>query len=156
MDLNEMKNYFGCMPRRSPMMPGYTPRPMYWSPYATPPLATAPISVPPIGGEPGMESAPTTIVPPDFEYEPGAPVQTDINYTQGFLETKIGQYVKIEFLIGTNLLIDREGILTEVGISYIVLRESGTNDLLMCDMYSIKFVRIFDRPDDRPHAQILR
>ncbi|GAA0727531.1 hypothetical protein GCM10008905_25220 [Clostridium malenominatum] len=84
---------------------------------------------------------------PDFTLQPGPPVQTDINYTQGWLKTQIGKYIKIEFLIGTNMLIDREGVLLEVGISYIVIRESGTNDQLMCDIYAIKFVRIFDNQE---------
>lgn len=81
---------------------------------------------------------------PDFEFEAGPPVQDDINYTQGFLRTQIGRYVKIEFLIGTNLFIDREGILEKVGISYVVIREAGTGNKLMCDIYSIKFVEFFD------------
>ncbi|WP_330400304.1 hypothetical protein [Tepidibacter mesophilus] len=46
------------------------------------------------------------------------------------------------------MLIDREGVLVEVGISYVVIRESRTNDLLMCDIYSIKFVRVFDDPSN--------
>ena len=83
---------------------------------------------------------------PDFEFEAGPPVQDDINYTQGYLKTKIGEYVKIEFLIGTNLFIDKEGILKDVGISYVVLEEAGTGDELMADIYSIKFVSI---PENR-------
>ncbi|QEK12780.1 hypothetical protein FQB35_10820 [Crassaminicella thermophila] len=86
---------------------------------------------------------PTTQLPPDFEVEAGPPVQDDINYTQGYLKSKIGEYVKIEFLIGTNMLIDREGTLLDVGISYVVIQEPETDDLLMCDIYSIKFVKIF-------------
>lgn len=81
---------------------------------------------------------------PDFEFEAGPPVQDDINYTQGYLRTKIGEYVKIEFLIGTNLFIDKEGILKDVGISYVVIEEAGTGDDLMADIYSIKFVSIID------------
>ena len=68
------------------------------------------------------------------------PIQDDINYTQGYLRTQIGKYVRIDFLIGTNLFIDKEGILREVGISYVVIEESGSGDMVMCDMYSIKFV----------------
>jgi hypothetical protein len=86
---------------------------------------------------------PTTTGGPTFQTEPTPTVQNDIGYTQGWLKTQIGKYIKIEFLIGTNMLIDREGVLKEVGISYIVIQESGTNDLVMCDIYSIKFVRIF-------------
>jgi hypothetical protein len=79
----------------------------------------------------------------DFEMEAGAPVQQDINYTQGYLRTQIGKRVKIEFLIGTNMLVDREGILLGVGISYVLLQESETDDLLLCDIYSIKFVKVY-------------
>lgn len=78
-----------------------------------------------------------------FEQEPGAPVQQDINYTQGYLRTQIGKRVKIEFLIGTNMLVDRDGILLGVGISYVLLQEAETDDLLLCDIYAIKFVKIY-------------
>jgi hypothetical protein len=82
----------------------------------------------------------------DFEIAPGSPVVNNVLYNQGWLTTQIGKYVKIEFLIGTTMLIDREGILKEVGISYVVIEEAGTRDLVMCDIYSIKFVRIFSNP----------
>ena len=35
--------------------------------------------------------------PVDFEIEPGAPVQEDINYTQGYLRQQIGRYVRLNF-----------------------------------------------------------
>jgi len=63
-------------------------------------------------------------------------------YNQGWLKTQIGKYIKIDFTIG-DMYIDREGVLQEVGISYIVIKESGTNDIVMCDIYSIKFVTVF-------------
>jgi hypothetical protein len=85
----------------------------------------------------GMEGGPA------FQLEQGTPVETNINYTQAYLRTKIGSRVKIEFLIGTNMLIDREGTLTDVGISYVIIREVETDDLLLCDIYSIKFVRFY-------------
>jgi hypothetical protein len=81
---------------------------------------------------------------PSFAIEPSVPIVDDINYNQGYLRTMIGRYVKIEFLIGTNLFIDREGILEKVGISYVVIKEAGTGNELMCDIYSIKFVEIYD------------
>lgn len=86
-------------------------------------------------------------VPPanqDFEIPPTSPIINNPLYNQGWLTSQIGKYIKIEFLIGTSMLIDREGVLREVGISFIVIEESGTNDMLMCDIYSIKFVRVFD------------
>ena len=41
------------------------------------------------------------------------------------------------------MLVDREGTLIDVGISYIILREPETDDLVLADIYSIKFVRIY-------------
>jgi hypothetical protein len=93
-----------------------------------------------------MSQAPP-LVPDDnqgFEVAPTSPIVNNVLYNQGWLTTQIGKYIKIEFLIGTSMLIDREGILKEVGISFIVIQETGTNDKLMCDIYSIKFVRVFD------------
>lgn len=63
-------------------------------------------------------------------------------YTPGYLREHIGKLVRVEFLIGTNGLTDRTGILVEVGASYIVLRSVQDGNLLYCDIYSIKFVTI--------------
>lgn len=71
------------------------------------------------------------------------PVVMETQYTQGYLKTQIGSKVKVEFLIGTNMLVDREGTLVDVGISYIIIIETETDDLLLCDIYSIKFVRFY-------------
>lgn len=66
-------------------------------------------------------------------------------YTAGFLKNHIGKDMRVEFLIGsTGALVDRIGMLVEVGASYIVLKPYLSNDLLMCDLYSIKFVTIFN------------
>lgn len=63
-------------------------------------------------------------------------------YTPAFLRKHLGKLVKVEFLIGTERLEDRTGILLEVGASYIVLRSVQDNNILYCDIYSIKFVTI--------------
>jgi len=80
------------------------------------------------------------VAPSDFEQAPGSPTNLDNQYTQGYLKTQIGKRVKVVFLIGTNLVQDREGILTDVGISYIILKETDTNTSVLCDIYSIKFI----------------
>ena len=67
-------------------------------------------------------------------------------YTPGFLRQHIGKLMRVEFLIGTTYLEDRLGILEEVGASYIVLRSVEGNNLLYCDIYSIKFVTISQDP----------
>ncbi|WP_338432762.1 hypothetical protein [Clostridium tyrobutyricum] len=79
-----------------------------------------------------------------FEMAPGSPVEQDINYTQGYLRTQIGKRVRVTFLLGTGTLQDRTGVLTDVGISYIIIRNEETNTRELADIYSIKFVSIFD------------
>lgn len=96
---------------------------------------------------PGYPTMPTEPVMPSTATLPkvavAPPTLTNIGYTQAFLRTKIGRKVRIEFLIGTNTFVDRGGILVDVGISYVVLRDTETNNLVMGDLYSIKFVTFF-------------
>ncbi len=66
-------------------------------------------------------------------------------YTAGYLNTQIGKLMKVEFLIGNNFT-DRTGTLVKVGVSYIILRPIDVNGFIMCDIYSIKFVTIIERP----------
>lgn len=129
-----LNNFYPRMPMY-PSQPNVGPSPMPYTPGTMPTPPYTPGTTP--------TPAPDYTTPPDFEYEPGAPVETDVSYTQGYLRTQIGRYVKIEFLIGTNMLIDREGTLMDVGISYVIIREPETDDLVLCDIYSIKFVKIF-------------
>lgn len=82
--------------------------------------------------------------PSNFQKAPGSPTSLGIEYTQGYLKTQIGKRVKITFLIGTNLVQDRTGTLLQVGISYVIIRETETNSKVLCDIYSIKFVNIYD------------
>ena len=97
-------------------------------------VPTGPSAVPPIT---------TTIPTPTTVYGQPAPVTTDsIAYTAGFLKTQIGRKVRVEFLIGNGPLVDRTGTLRYVGTSYIILQPIDSDDLLMCDLYSIKFVTI--------------
>lgn len=67
-------------------------------------------------------------------------------YTPAFLREQIGKLVRVEFLIGTNNLTDRIGILEDVGTSYILLRAIESNVLTYADIYSIKFVTISPYP----------
>lgn len=70
-------------------------------------------------------------------------VLSSTDFTQGFLQTQIGRHVKVEFLLGTGMLIDREGDLVKVGTDYIIIQETETDDYLLCDIYSIRFVRFY-------------
>lgn len=73
-----------------------------------------------------------------------APISGEsLQYLNGFLRTQIGRAVKIEFLIGTNTLVDRTGILLGVGANYVLINETETDDLVACDFYNIKFVKFY-------------
>lgn len=73
-------------------------------------------------------------------------ILTNNIYTPAFLREQIGKLVRVEFLIGTNNLVDRVGILEDVGASYILLRSLESNTLVYADIYSIKFVTISNAP----------
>lgn len=77
-------------------------------------------------------------------------ILTNNIYTPAFLRQQIGKLVRIEFLIGTNNLVDRIGILEDVGASYILLRSLESNTTVFADIYSIKFVTI---SNSMPNAQ---
>lgn len=69
-------------------------------------------------------------------------ILTNPIYTPAFLREQIGKLMRVEFLIGTNNMVDRIGILEEVGASYILLRSFENDSLVYCDIYSIKFITI--------------
>ncbi len=62
-------------------------------------------------------------------------------YTPAFLRNFIGRLCRGEFLIG-NAINDRVGRLLDVGASYIVLQAIEPSTIIVCDIYSIKFVTI--------------
>lgn len=64
----------------------------------------------------------------------------DTDYWQGYMRTQIGRRVRVEFLVGTSTITDRTGILVGVGTNYILLREPDSDDIIMADLYAIKFV----------------
>lgn len=136
------------------MPPGMFPPGTAYNPIGVPPGAIADPVLPPgrmptptvPAVPPGRGAIPVVPVegsPVDIIQEPGPPVMVDTNYIQGYLRTLIGQYVKVEFILGANMLMDREGVLKEVGIDHIVLQEPQTDDLVVADLYSIKFVKVF-------------
>lgn len=102
-------------------------------------LPTLPTGVPTGSAVPTMPSAVQPIS--DGMVQVPQTVQ-NVLFTPGFLRTQIGRRVRVEFLIGTNNLTDRTGTLVAVGASYIIIRPIESDDLMLCDIYSIKFVTI--------------
>ena len=75
--------------------------------------------------------------------------QQYIGSMQSVLLNNLGAYVIVDFLIGSNNLITREGILYSVGISYLVLFEEKNDQYTICDLYAVKFVT-YVSPQNRP------
>lgn len=98
----------------------------------------------------GMSSSASAEIPmnnTDFsqqitDYSKPFPVTAEsIQYLNGFIRTQIGRRVQVDFLIGNNEIITKDGFLLGVGANYILLNEIGTNDITACDFYNIKFIR---------------
>ena len=68
---------------------------------------------------------------------------------QQFLADNLGQYVLVEFLIGTQNIEHKAGILYAVGRSVLTLFEEQSQTFVVCDMFSVKFVTFF-MPGRRP------
>lgn len=78
------------------------------------------------------------------ELMPAPETVESTNYVAGYLKTQIGRNVRVEFLVGTNApLVDRIGTLVGVGASFILIRPTDTDDITLCDLYSIKFVTFY-------------
>lgn len=81
---------------------------------------------------------------PVTDYAHPYPVtQESIQYLNGFIRTQIGRRVSIDFLVGSNSLVTKQGYLLGVASNYILINEIDTNDLTTCDFYNIKFIRFF-------------
>lgn len=69
---------------------------------------------------------------------------------QKILSENIGAYVVVEFLIGTDRLTRKQGYLYHVGTSYITLYDDETENFILCDIFSVKFV-YFYLPGQKPN-----
>ena len=58
------------------------------------------------------------------------------------LSENIGAYVICEFLVGTNTIVGRQGILEFVGPNYIVLHDDACQTHIICDAAALRFVSI--------------
>ncbi len=66
---------------------------------------------------------------------------TNPDFMPAYLRKQIGKWVRVDFLIGGGIE-QRVGILEEVGASYIILNVIEPATLLVCDLFSIKFVTV--------------
>lgn len=143
--MNQMPMQGGMRIMQTAAPTGTTPliRSLPTAPSIAPPLPLTSLAgtVPTVtsGITPLAGSMPATTLGPETPVTVASPY-----YTAGFLKNFIGKNVRVEFLMGTaGSISDRVGTLLEVGASYIVIQPLLTDDLLMCDLYSIRFVTIF-------------
>ncbi len=68
---------------------------------------------------------------------------------QQVLQENVGNYVIVEFLIGTGSLISRQGVLYNVSTQFLVLYDEFESRYVVCDIFSVKFVT-FLLPGYRP------
>ena len=86
------------------------------------------------------------VVPPEENFNTPA-MQGSL---QQFLADNLGEYVVVEFLIGTNALTRKQGVLYSVGRSVLTLYEETSQTFVVCDIFSVKFVTFY-LPGQRPY-----
>lgn len=151
---NPMQGNMAMMPWCQGMMP-YQQMPM---PYQQMPMPAGKTEMKPTpAGQVAGVAGQTAGVPgtigqgtSPFEMAPGSPVVQNRNFFQGYLRTQIGKSMRIEFLIGTNILTDRSGTLVEVGVDHVALVPFNSSDLIVADLYSIKFVTVYGGASQYP------
>ena len=79
----------------------------------------------------------------DF-YELGGVAETQVIMLGEQLQTAIGYYVSCEFLIGTQILETRDGILAKVGTNFLTLYQPNLERYIVCDLYALKFITIYN------------
>ena len=82
---------------------------------------------------------------PDDEIE--APTTMDEVYRgsmKALLLRNVGNYVVATFLIGTQTTVSWEGILYDVGNDYLAIYQSGRDQYIVSDLYSLKYVEFYD------------
>ena len=86
------------------------------------------------------------VVPPEENFNTPA-MQGSL---QQFLADNLGEYVVVEFLIGTNALTRKQGVLYAVCRSVVTLYEETSQTFVVCDIFSVKSVTFY-LPGQRPY-----
>ena len=100
-------------------------------------------------------NAPRTDLSSDMDFNVPAQENFDTPGLQGsiqqILADNVGNFVVCEFLIGTQSLVERSGVLYTVGTGFLVLFEEVSRTYVVCDIFSIKFVTFY-LPGMRPQT----
>lgn len=60
------------------------------------------------------------------------------------LANNLGYYVICEFLIGTNNIVYKDGILYAAGNNFLTLYQEEEDRYVVCDFFSLRFVNFYD------------
>ncbi|MBQ2840869.1 MAG: hypothetical protein II996_00930 [Oscillospiraceae bacterium] len=71
-------------------------------------------------------------------------VETQAMMLSEQLQTSIGYYVSCDFLIGTQIIETRDGILAKVGTNFLTLYQPNLERYIVCDLYALKFITIYN------------
>ena len=89
--------------------------------------------------ETSNQTAGTTLLRP----EPTPNTQDQDTFAE-IMAANIGAYVLVQFLIGSASLVDKEGYLYAVGANFVTIYEPLDDRYVVCDLYSVKFVTIYN------------
>jgi len=83
------------------------------------------------------------LLPPEYEeilsYE-------SLQYMNGFLRTQIGKECLVSMTVGTGgSVLSRLGYLIGVGLNYLLLQDACSEEILVCDFYSVRLVQILGK-----------
>jgi len=68
---------------------------------------------------------------------------TDVQSYLGFLRTQVGRYMRVEQLMGSNVMENRYGFLVGIGSNYIILQEITTGNIQVIDLFTIRLTYIY-------------
>lgn len=92
-----------------------------------------------------MQNSGAIVTPPQQDFNTPAMEGS----MQQFLADNRGEFVVVEFLIGTQTTVKKSGILYAVGTSVMTLYNEYDQTYVMCDIFSVKFVTFY-LPGRRP------
>lgn len=64
-----------------------------------------------------------------------------IQYLNSFMRTQIGRMIEVNFLLGSQNMMNLEGRLLAVGANFILINERNSNNATTIDFYNIKYIR---------------
>lgn len=77
---------------------------------------------------------------PSLGSMPGT-IPNDVNSMEGFLRAQVGKRVAVQFLLGMSTISEKTGTIIAVGNNYLLIKDVCTNEVVLCNIDDIKFIR---------------